>query len=71
MYSYKVTDEFKVEVYNSASEIIDNPGPWQSYEEADSWALAFVEALNTGKIIWEDIIAQPEEVTAAEADTTE
>lgn len=52
MYSYKVTDDFKVEVYNDLGEIIDNPGPWQNAEEAESWASAFVGALNDGTIPW-------------------
>lgn len=70
MYSYKVTDEFKVEVYNNLNEIIDNPGPWQNAEEAESWASAFVSALNSGKIIWEELIAPPVEEEVVENATS-
>jgi hypothetical protein len=52
MYSYEITEDFKAIVYAPSGEIINNPGPWISAEEAQVWVSAYVNGLNDGSIPW-------------------
>jgi hypothetical protein len=52
MYTYEVTPDLFVIVYDAPGSVINNPGPWQSAEEATAWATEFVGGLNDGSIPW-------------------
>lgn len=52
MYTYELTPDLKVNVYDSQGNLINWPGPWQSAEEATEWAQSFVNGLNDGSITW-------------------
>ena len=54
MYTSVVTDDFKVIVYDPNGNVLDNPGPWVSREEAESWASMIVDALNSGSFSYEN-----------------
>lgn len=49
-YSYVVHEDFTVTIKDQDNIVIDNPGPWASYDEANGWANAYVESLNSGRV---------------------
>lgn len=50
MYTYTISDDFCVAVFHEETlEVIDDPGPFISFEEADQWAQNLVDAINSGK----------------------
>ena len=53
MYTYEITDQFAVHVYDPSGNLIDWPGPWQSKEDARSWAEDAITNLNNGINIYE------------------
>lgn len=50
-YTYVVTEDFKVIVTDSNGDIVNNPGPWITFEEADLWGMRYTEALNNGTLV--------------------
>jgi len=52
MYTYEVTPDFFVIVYDAFGSVINNPGPWGNAEEAESWAASYVAGLNDGSTTW-------------------
>jgi hypothetical protein len=53
MYTYEITEDFIVKVYDPSGNLIDWPGPWQSEEGARSWAEDAIKNLNNGINIYE------------------
>ena len=47
MYTYKVTDDLVVNIYNQNGDLIDYPGPFRTAEEAEEWGSIRVNYLNT------------------------
>jgi len=52
MYTYEITPDFKVNVYDPSGTLINWPGPWQDEDGAREWAESFVNGLNDGSITW-------------------
>lgn len=52
MYTYQITPELVSNIYDPSGNLINWPGPWQTYEQAESWAQGFVDGLNSGSIVW-------------------
>lgn len=52
MYTYEITPDIKVNVYDPNGVLINWPGPWSSEEEARQWADGYVDGLNNGSIAW-------------------
>ena len=52
MYTYEITPDFKVNVYDPGGTLINWPGPWDTEDDARSWAEEFVGGLNDGSIPW-------------------
>lgn len=52
MYTYEITPDFRVNLYDPQGNLIDWPGPWQTAEEAEQWAESIVSALNNGSMVW-------------------
>jgi hypothetical protein len=48
MYSYEVSGNPPMCRIFSGSNIIDNSGPWESTESAETWATMYVNSLNAG-----------------------
>ena len=46
MYTYEVTPDFKVNVYDPVGNLVDWPGPWGNEYEATKWAEARIAHLN-------------------------
>lgn len=50
MYSYEVSGNPPMCKILSGASIIDNSGPWESVESAETWASMYVNALNDGAV---------------------
>jgi hypothetical protein len=49
MYTYSISDDLFVHIFDDENlEIVDDPGPFISFEEADDYASRYCEALNNG-----------------------
>ena len=46
MYTYIITDDLIVNIYNPNGDLIDYPGPWNNREGAEKWAEARISHLN-------------------------
>lgn len=53
MYTYQITQDLIVNVYDPNGNLIDWPGPWQNEEEARAWADQTIESLNNGINVYE------------------
>lgn len=52
MYTYELTPDLKVNVYDPQGNLINWPGPWDTEDDAREWAQSFVNGLNNGSIPW-------------------
>jgi hypothetical protein len=52
MYTYELTPDLKINVYDPQGNLINWPGPWQNEDDAREWAQSFVNGLNDGSIPW-------------------
>lgn len=50
MYTFEITGETFICKVFSDQNIIDESGPWESFEAAESWATAYTNKLNDGLI---------------------
>jgi len=57
-YTYTITPELIVNVYING-QLVDYPGPWANYDEAQLWADDLIEALEGGQIIYPEQENQP------------
>lgn len=46
MYTYVITEDLIVNIYNPNGELIDYPGPWNTRDGAERWAEMRIEELN-------------------------
>lgn len=54
MYTYEVAGDPPICRIYSGVDVIDESGPWESFEAADSWALAYTNKLNDGLVVPEE-----------------
>lgn len=52
MFTYEITPELIVNVYDPDGNLINWPGPWQIESEAKEWADQYIAGLNDGSITW-------------------
>jgi hypothetical protein len=50
MFTYEVTDNPPMSKVFSNGNLIDQSGPWDSVESAETWAEAYTNGLNEGTI---------------------